>query len=184
MARSRSDSLPFLFLRFELAPPLCDPLRDFLAPAAEERADGDAQGGLVRKPGLKGRRAVAAFVARHLHACRGAEEIGKTRLSQMRVAAISAEVVIKWPSVNVFHGSTKKRRLAGSSVETGIYVSGNFTREERPERISEGLILPAADGSRNRLLSYYTLMSSGCQVAGARVLIIAKKESPRIGSWG
>jgi hypothetical protein len=121
MERSRSDSLSFLFLRFELAPPLCDLLRDLLAPAAEERADGDAKGRLVSKPGLKGRRAVPGFVARHLHARRGAEEIGKPRLSQMRVAAISAEVVIKWPSVYVFHGSTKKRRLAGSSVESETF---------------------------------------------------------------
>jgi hypothetical protein len=121
MKRSRSDPLSFFFLRFELAPPLCDLLRDLLAPAAEERADGDAQGGLVRKPGLKGRRAVPGFVARHLHARRGAEEIGKPRLSQMRVAAITAKVVIKWPSVNVFHGSTKKRRLIGSSIESGTF---------------------------------------------------------------
>jgi hypothetical protein len=115
MEGSRADSLPFLF---ELAPPLCNLLRDFLAPAAEERADGDAKGGLVSKPGLKGRRAVPGFVARNLHARRGAEEIGKPRLSQVRVAAITAEVIIKWPSVTVFHGSTKNRRLAGSSVES------------------------------------------------------------------
>jgi hypothetical protein len=63
MGRSRSDSLPFLFLRFELAPPLCDLLRDLLAPAAEERADRDAKGGLVRKSGLKGRCAVSGFIA-------------------------------------------------------------------------------------------------------------------------
>src|SRR6185295_11638469 len=85
MARSRADSLPFLF---ELAPPLCDLLRDLLAPAAEERADGNAKGGLVGKPGLKGRRAVPGFVARHLYARRGAEEIGKPRLCQVRMAAI------------------------------------------------------------------------------------------------
>jgi hypothetical protein len=131
MKRSRSDSLSVFFLRFEFAPPLCDLLRDLLAPAAEERADGDAKGGLVSKPGLKGRLAVPGFVARHLHARRGAEEIGKPRLSEMGVAAISAEVVIKWPSVYVCHGSTKNRRLAGSSVESG-YVSG--TSDERKDR--------------------------------------------------
>jgi len=121
MGRSRSDSLSFLFLRFESPPPLCDPLRDFFALAAEERADGDAKGGLVRKSGLKGRRAVPGFVARHLHARRGAEEIGKPRLSEMGVTAISAEVVIRWPSVRVCHGSTKNRRLIGSSVESETF---------------------------------------------------------------
>src|SRR5258706_3369248 len=65
---------------FELAPPLCDLLRDLLAPAAEERADGDAKGGLVGKPGLKGRRAVPGFVARHLHARREVEALGTHRL--------------------------------------------------------------------------------------------------------
>jgi hypothetical protein len=115
MSKSRADSLPFLLLRFESPPPPCDLFRDLLAPAAEERADGNAKGGLVSKPGLKGRRAIAGLVARYLHARRGAEEISKPRLSQVRVAAISAEVVIKWPSVNVCHGCTKNRRLAGSS---------------------------------------------------------------------
>jgi|SRR5215210_986781 len=138
MARSRADSLPFVFLGFELASPLCDLLRDLLAPAAEELADRNAKGGLVSQPGLKGRRAVPGFVARYLHARRGAEEIGKPRLSQVRMPAITAEVVIKWPSVKVCHGNTKNRRLTGSSVESG-YVSGNFGREERPERNSEGL---------------------------------------------
>src|SRR5215218_2998622 len=121
MAGSRADSLPFLFLRFELPPPLCDLLRDLLAPAAEERADGNAKGGLVSEPGLKGRRAVPGLVARHLRARGGAKEIGKPRLSEVRVAAITAEVVIKWPSVSVCHGSTKNRRLAGSSVESGTF---------------------------------------------------------------
>ena len=107
MARSRADSLPFLF---ELAPPLCDLLRDLLAPAAEERTDGNAKGGLVSKPGLKGRRAVPGFVARHLHARRGAEEISKPRLSKVRMPAITAEVVIGWLSVKVCHGNTKNRR--------------------------------------------------------------------------
>src|SRR6185295_6883178 len=107
MAGSRADSLPFLF---ELAPPLCDLLRDLLAPAAEERADGNAKGGLVGKPGLKGRRAVPGFVARHLYARRGAEEIGKPRLCQVRMAAITAEVVIERPAVKVCHGNTKNRR--------------------------------------------------------------------------
>jgi hypothetical protein len=63
MASSRAGSLPFLFLRFELAPPPCDLLRDLLAPAAEEGADGDAKGGLVSKPGLKGGQAAPRFVA-------------------------------------------------------------------------------------------------------------------------
>jgi len=121
MAGSRADSLPFLFLRFELAPPLCDLLRYLLAPATEERADGDAKGGFIGESGFKGGHAVPGFVPRHLHARRGAEEIGKPRLSQVRVAAITAEVVIKWPSVTVFHGSTKNRRLAGSSVESGTF---------------------------------------------------------------
>jgi hypothetical protein len=115
MAGSRADSLPCLFLGFELAPPLCDLLRDLLAPAAEELADRNAKGGLVSKAGLKGRRTVPGFVARYFHARRGAEEISKPRLSQVRVAAIAAEVVIKWPSMGVCHGSTKNRRLAGSS---------------------------------------------------------------------
>jgi hypothetical protein len=119
MARSRADSLPFLFLRFESPPPPCDLFRDLLAPAAKEHADGNAKSRLVSKPGLKGRRAVPGFVARYLHARRGAKEISKLRLRQVRVAAISAEVVFKWPSVNVCHGSTKNRRLAGSSVESG-----------------------------------------------------------------
>ena len=127
MGGSRADSLPFLF---ELAPPPCNLLRDLLAPAAEEGANGNAKGGLVSKPGLKGRCAVPGFIARHLHARRSAEEVCKRRLSQVRVAAITAEVIIKWPSVTFFHGSTKNRRLAGSSVESG-YVSGNFRREER-----------------------------------------------------
>jgi hypothetical protein len=121
MARSRADSLPFLFLRFELAPPPRDLLRDLLAPAAKELADRNAKGGLVSKPGLKGRYAVPGFVARHLHARRGAEEIGKPRLSEMRMAAITAEVVIEWPSVSMCHGSAKNRRLAGSSVESGTF---------------------------------------------------------------
>src|SRR4051794_32769843 len=68
MKRSRSDPLSFPLLRFELTPPLCDLLRDLLAPAAEKRADGDAEGGLVSKYGLKGRRTVPGFVARNLHA--------------------------------------------------------------------------------------------------------------------
>jgi hypothetical protein len=135
MARSRADPLLFLFLQFESPPPLCDLLRDFLAPAAEERADGNAKGRLVSKPGLKGRRAVPGLVARHLHARRSAEEIGKPRLSQMRVAAITAEVVIKWPSVYGFHGSTKNRRLAGSSVERETFrereVQARKTGEKR-----------------------------------------------------
>src|SRR5947209_5706798 len=113
MARRRADPLSFLVLRFESPPSPCDLLRDLLAPAAEELADRNAKRGLVSQPRLKGRRAVAGFVARYLHARRGAEEISKPRLSQMRVAAISAEVVIEWPSVNVCHGSTKNRRLAG-----------------------------------------------------------------------
>jgi hypothetical protein len=121
MGRGRSDPLPFPFLRFELAPPLCDLLLDLLVPAAEERADGDAKGGLISKSGLKGGSAVPGFVARHLHARRGAEKIGKLRLSQMCVAAITAEVVIKRSSVYGFHGSTKKRRLAGSSVESETF---------------------------------------------------------------
>ena len=121
MGSSRSDSLSFPFLLFEFAPPLCDLLRDLLAPPAEECADGDAKGCLVSKPGLKGRRAVPGFVARYLHARRGAEEIGKFRLSEVRMSAITAEVVIKWPSVNVCHGSTKNRRLAGSSVESETF---------------------------------------------------------------
>jgi hypothetical protein len=73
MAGSRADSLPFLF---ELLPPLCDLLRDLLAPTAEELADRNAKGCLVSKSGLKGRCAVPGFVARHLRARRGAEEIG------------------------------------------------------------------------------------------------------------
>ena|SRR5215216_3361187 len=113
MARSRADSLPFVFLGFELASPLCDLLRDLLAPAAEELADRNAKGGLVSKSGLKGRRAVPGFVARHLRTRRGSEEIGEPRLSQVRMPAISAEVVFKWPSVKVCHGSTKKRRGKG-----------------------------------------------------------------------
>jgi hypothetical protein len=115
MARSRADSLPFLFLRFESPTPLSNPLRNLLAPVAEERADGNAKGGLVSQPRLKGRRAVAGFVARYFRARRGAEEISKARLTQVCVAAISAEIVIEWPSVSVCHGSTKNRRLAGSS---------------------------------------------------------------------
>jgi len=63
MARRRADSLPVLFLRFESPPPFCDLLRDLLAPAAEELADRNAKGGLVSKPGLKGRHAVPGFVA-------------------------------------------------------------------------------------------------------------------------
>src|SRR5262245_46657939 len=101
MAESRADSLPFLF---ELQPPLCDLFRDLIAPAAEERADRNPKGGLVSKPGLKGRRAVPGFVARHLDARGGTEEIGKPRLGQVRMAAITAEVVIEWLSVKVCHG--------------------------------------------------------------------------------
>jgi hypothetical protein len=148
MARGSADSLPFLFLRFESLPPPCDLFRDLLAPAAKECADGNAKSGLVSKPGLKGRGAGAGFVARYLYARRSAEEIGKFRLAQVCMPAISAEVVIKWPSVNVFHGSTKKRRLAGSSVESG-YVSGNFRREEGSERKLRELILHAAESSRS-----------------------------------
>jgi hypothetical protein len=118
MVESRADSLPFLFLRFESPPPPCDLLRDLLIPAAEELADGNAKCRLVSQAGLKGRRAAPGFVAGNLHAGRGAEKIAKARLGKMRVAAITAEVVIKWPSVSVCHGSTKNRRLAGSSVES------------------------------------------------------------------
>jgi len=63
MARSSADSLPFLFLRFELAPPLCDLLRDLLAPVAEELANGNAKGGFIGESGLKGGQAVAGLVA-------------------------------------------------------------------------------------------------------------------------
>ena len=159
MTRSRSDPLSFPLLRYELAPPLCDLLRDFLIPAAEERTDGDAKGGLVRKPGLKGRRAVPGFVARHLHARRGAEEIGKPRLSQMRVAAITAKVVIKWPSVNVFHGSTKNRRLIGSSVESETFRERELqTRGRAGENFtSEGLFLHPAEISRSEPKLHLTL---------------------------
>lgn len=133
MAGSRADSLPFLFLPFESPPPPCDLFRDLLAPAAEERADGNAKSRLVCQPGLKGRSAVAGFIARYLHARRGAEEISKLRLSQVRVAAISAEVVFKRPSVGVCHCSTKNRRLAGSSVESG-YVSWKFSGRQTSGR--------------------------------------------------
>lgn len=56
----------------------------------------------------------------------------------------------------------KNRRLAGSSVESGIYASGNFRREEG----SEGLILPAADSSRSelKLRTYCTLTLGMCQL--------------------
>jgi hypothetical protein len=121
MMRNSADSLPFLFLRFQSPPPLCYPLRDLLAPAPEELADRNAKRGFVSKPGLKGRRAVPGFVTRHLHARRGAEEIGKPRLGEVRMPAISAEVIIKWSSVGVCHCSTKNRRLAGSSVESGTF---------------------------------------------------------------
>jgi hypothetical protein len=108
MARSGAGSLPFLFLRFELASPPCDLLRDLLAPVPKELADRNAKGGLIGESGLKGGQTVPGFVTRHLHARRGAEEIGKFRLSEVRMPAITAEVVIKWPSVSVCHGSTKK----------------------------------------------------------------------------
>ncbi len=128
MARSRADSLPpSLLFRIESPSSLCDPLRDLLALAAKERTDGNPKGGLVSKAGLKRGRTSPGLIARHLHARRGAEEIGKPRLSQMRVAAISAEVIIKWPSVKVCHGSTKNRRLAGSSVESELSLSGKFS---------------------------------------------------------
>ena len=130
MGGGKADSSPFLFLRFELAPPLCNLLRNLLAPAAEERADRNAKGGLVGEASFEGRRAVPGLVARYLHARRGAEEISKPRLRQMRVAAISAEVVIEWPSVTVFHGSTKNRRLAGSLVESGK-IGGAYSARSR-----------------------------------------------------
>jgi hypothetical protein len=107
MARCRSDSLPFLFLRFESPPPPFDLLRDLFIPAAEELADGNAKCGFVGKAGFERRRAAPGLVARHLHARRGAEEVGKAPLSQMRVAAITAEIVIEWPSVGMCHGSKK-----------------------------------------------------------------------------
>jgi hypothetical protein len=50
----------------------------------------------------------------------------------MRVAAITAKVVIKGPFVKVCHGSTKNRRLAGSSIE-----SGTFRDRERGGRLTE-----------------------------------------------
>jgi hypothetical protein len=124
IARSRADSPPFLSFPFEHEPPLCDPLRDLFAPAPEERADRNAKRGFVSEPGFEGRSAVPGFVARHLHACRGAKEIGKSRLSQMCVAAITAKVIIEWPSVKVCHGSAKNRRLAGSSVESETFREG------------------------------------------------------------
>jgi hypothetical protein len=148
MARSRADSLPFLFLRFESPPPPCDLFRDLLAPAAKERADGNAKSGLVSQPGFEGRRAVPGFVARYLHACRGAEEISKPRLRQVRVAAISAEVVIKWPSVSVCHGSTKNRRLAGASGRERLRERKLQTRGKTGEKL-RGLILHAAEISRS-----------------------------------
>jgi hypothetical protein len=131
MVGSRADSLPFLFLRFESPPPLCDLLRDLLVPAAEELADRNAKGGLVSQPSFEGRGAAPGLVARHLYARRGAEEIGKVFLSQMRVAAIAAEVVIEWPSVSMCHGSTKNRRLTGSSIEseTGARARQTHGRE-------------------------------------------------------
>jgi hypothetical protein len=63
MAGSRADSLPFLFLRLEFAPPPCDLLRDLLAPVAEELADRNAKGGFIGKSGFKGRQAAPGFVA-------------------------------------------------------------------------------------------------------------------------
>jgi hypothetical protein len=146
MVGSRADSLPFLFLRFESPPPPCDLFRDLLVSAAEELADGNAKRGLVSQPGFEGRRAAPGFVAGHLHARRGAEEIGKRRLTQVRMPAIAAEIVIEWPSVSMCHGSTKNRRLAGSSVaqaERGVQTRGKAGEKLR------GLILHAAESSRS-----------------------------------
>lgn len=179
--------MSFPFLRYELTPPLCDPLRDLLVPAPEERADGNAQGGLVREPGLKGRRAVPRFVARHLHARRGTEEIGKPRLSQMRVAAITAKVVIKWPSVNVFHGSTKKRRLAGSSVESG-YVSGRFSARQTNGRKRGRADNSRAENELTFILHFNIAVVSRLQVRAIQLLSLTSSQKyekpPRPERWG
>lgn len=165
MARRRADSLPFLFPRFESPPSPCDLLRDLLIPAAEELADGNAERGFVSQPGFEGRRAAPGFVAGYLDARRGAEKIAKALLSQMRVAAITAEVVIEWPSVGVCHGSTKNRRLAGSSVEseTLMFRGSRLMVDEN----LESPIRSAANNSRsesNAPLSYVniSIMSSSC----------------------
>jgi len=80
--------------------------------------------------------------------------------------AITAEVVIEWPSVSVCHGSTKNRRLAGSSVESGTFRERDFRREGRSERSSEGHILPAAEGSQSEpnLPPHYKLTLGMCQL--------------------
>jgi hypothetical protein len=118
MAKSRADSLPppFLF-RFESPAALGHFLRDLLAPAAEERADRNPESSLIGESGFKRGCPSPRFIARHLHACRGAEEIGKCCLGQMGMPAITAEVVIEGPSVNVRHGNTKDRRRERGVVE-------------------------------------------------------------------
>jgi len=116
MAERRADSLPPpLLLRFESPAPLGYFLRDLLATAPEKRADRNAEGSFVGKASFKGRSALPGFIARHLHARRGAEEIGKARLGQVGMPAITAEVVIERPSVNVCHGNTKDRRRERAS---------------------------------------------------------------------
>jgi hypothetical protein len=158
MVGSRADSLPFLLLRFESPPSPCDLFCNLLVPAAEELADRDAKCRLVSQAGFEGRRAAPRFVAGYLHARRGAEEIGKRRLTQVRMPAITAEVVIKWPSVSMCHGSTKNRRLAGSSVRER---NGKVSRRQTDGRENlESSILPAASNSRSgsNTRYYHTLI--------------------------
>jgi hypothetical protein len=106
-------------LRFEPPAPLGYFLRDLLATAAEERADRNAESSFVGKAGFKRRRALPGFIARHLHARRGAEEVGKPRLREVGVPAITAEVVIEGPSVKMCHGNTKDRRREKRRLRRG-----------------------------------------------------------------
>src|SRR6202011_5733157 len=102
-------------------PPRLHLLLDRLVSAAEELRDGLSKGSLVGEAGFQRRDAEPRLVARDLGRRRGAQEIGKLRSAQVRLAAVAAQVVFNWPSVEMHHGEMKNMRRERGGLEREMF---------------------------------------------------------------